>query len=50
MNFILHDKNARNLKLLIEKDTRFLEKFGVTDYSLLVFIHKYRKKDINDNL
>ena len=50
MNFILHDKNARNLKLFIEKDTRFLEKFGVTDYSLLVFIHKYRKKDINDNL
>jgi hypothetical protein len=50
MSFILHDKNARNLKLFIEKDTRFLEKFGVTDYSLLVFIHKYRKKDINDNL
>ena len=50
MNFLLQNKNAKNLKLCIEKDTKFLEKFGVTDYSLLVFIHKYRKKDINDNL
>ena len=50
MKFLLQNKNAKSLRLCIDKDTKFLEKFGVTDYSLLVFIHKYRKKDINDNL
>ena len=46
MKFIINAKEWETLTSIIDSDSMFLEKCEVTDYSLLVFVHKYRKEDI----
>ena len=46
MKFIINAKEWEALTSIIDSDSMFLEKCEVTDYSLLVFVHKYRKEDI----
>ena len=50
LTFNLNSYDSKNLINSIKKDTEFLEKFGVTDYSLIVFVHKYRFGDMNHSL
>ena len=46
INVILEYHNWRNLISAIESDSMFLQNHEVTDYSLLIFMHKYREQDI----
>ena len=50
INFYLNYNEGKNLISIIDNDIEFLQKFFVTDYSLLIFIHKYRKEDLENNL
>jgi hypothetical protein len=50
MSFYLNYNEGKNLISIIDNDIEFLQKFFVTDYSLLIFIHKYRKEDLENNL
>ena len=50
MSFNLNYNEGKNLISIIDNDIEFLQKFYVTDYSLLIFIHKYRKEDLENNL
>ena len=34
---------------VIDSDSMFLQNYEVTDYSLLIFVHKYRKEDVINN-
>lgn len=45
LNFTLSANDARNFALSIENDSEFLSKYNITDYSLLVTLHKFRKDD-----
>ena len=45
-NFLLKSSHSKNLIKSIKNDSEFLERFEVIDYSLLVFVHKYRQNDI----
>ncbi len=45
LNFHLSAKDAKNLSLSIENDAQFLSNYNITDYSLLVSIHKFNKED-----
>ena len=47
IKIVLEYNNWRNLISAIESDSMFLQNNEVTDYSLLIFIHKYRKEDLN---
>ena len=49
MEFILDFENWQKIMTIIDSDSSFLENFEVTDYSLVIFIHKYRKEDIIKN-
>lgn len=49
MNLNLNGYDGKNLLICVDNDSMFLQKFGVTDYSLLIFIHKYDTKDISNN-
>ena len=46
MKFILNFENWQNITNIINCDSLFLQNLEVTDYSLIVFVHKYRKEDI----
>ena len=46
MKFILNFENWKNITNIINCDSLFLQSLEVTDYSLIVFVHKYRKEDI----
>ena len=46
MKFILDFENWKNVTNIINCDSLFLQNLEVTDYSLIVFVHKYRKEDI----
>ena len=46
MKFILDFENWKNITNIINCDSLFLQSLEVTDYSLIVFVHKYRKEDI----
>ena len=46
MKFVLNFENWQNIINIIESDSSFLENLEVTDYSLIIFVHKYRKEDI----
>ena len=35
---------------MIDSDSMLLETFQVTDYSLVVFVHKYRKEDLDNKI
>jgi len=43
LKFILEYENWKNIISIIDADSSFLQNLGVTDYSLVVFVHKYRK-------
>ena len=46
MKFSLNYKERQKIISIIYNDSSFLQNLEVTDYSLVVFVHKYRKKDI----
>ena len=49
LKFIIDYENWKNIISYIDSDSSFLEDLGVTDYSLIVFVHKFRKEDMNNN-
>ena len=49
LKFILEYENWKNIVSIIDSDSSFLQNLGVTDYSLVVFVHKYRKEDLEIN-
>ena len=49
LKFILDFDNWKKLISIIDSDSSFLQNLEVTDYSLVVFIHKYRKEDLDIN-
>ena len=49
MKIILNYKDWDILMSTIDSDSMFLQNSEVTDYSLLVFVHKYRREDIENN-
>ena len=44
----LNLNDYQNLISMIDSDSMFLQKNEVTDYSLIIFVHKYRKEDIDN--
>ena len=50
LNFNLNSYDSKNLIKSINNDSEFLEKYKITDYSLLVFVHKYRQGDVSISL
>ena len=49
MEIILNYDDWQRLISVIDSDSMFLQNYEVTDYSLVVFIHKYRKEDWDKN-
>lgn len=49
LEFNLSSSNAINLKKAVEKDSEFLEKYEITDYSLLFALHYFNKDDYSRN-
>ena len=49
MKFVIDFNSWQKLISVIDSDSTFLQNYEVTDYSLLVFVHKYRKVDVNNN-
>ena len=49
MKFIINYNDWQQLMSLIDSDSMFLQNYEVTDYSLLVFVHKFRKEDVIKN-
>ena len=45
MKFILNFNDWQKITSIIDSDSMFLQNYEVTDYSLLIFVHKYRKED-----
>jgi len=45
LNFSLSTKDAKNLVMAIENDAQFLSEYNITDYSLLVSLHRFAKED-----
>ena len=46
----LNPYDGKNILLSICNDSMFLQKYDVTDYSLLIFINKYNKKNLEKHL
>ena len=42
----LNPFDGKNILSSIYNDSRFLQKYNVTDYSLLIFVNKYNKKNL----
>ena len=49
MKFVIDYNNWQKIMSVIDSDSMFLQNFEVTDYSLLIFVHKYRKEDLINN-
>jgi hypothetical protein len=49
IKFNLSSMDARNLVTCVDEDSLFLENYFVTDYSLLLFIHKFNLQDYITN-
>ena len=47
MSFKLSKKDAQNLITYISSDAEFLKGSNITDYSLLVTIHKFNESEVN---
>ncbi len=47
LNFNLTKKDAQNLVQNITSDAEFLKGYNLTDYSLLLSIHKFTKEDLD---
>ncbi len=48
MKFTLSDSDADLLKRMVKSDSDYLKIFNITDYSILVNIHKYYKEDMEN--
>ena len=48
IKFILDYQNWRNIINYIDSDSSFLQNLGITDYSLIVFVHKFKKEEMNN--
>ena len=49
MKFIINFNDWQQIMSVIDSDSMFLQNYEVTDYSLLAFVHKYRKEDLIKN-
>jgi len=49
MKFVIDYNNWQKIMSVIDSDSMFLQNYEVTDYSLLIFVHKYRKEDLVNN-
>ena len=49
LKFIMNFNDWKNITSIIDSDSSFLQNLEVTDYSLVVFVHKYRKEDLDKN-
>ena len=49
MEIVLNYDDWQKFTSVIDSDSMFLQNYEVTDYSLVVFIHKYRKEDWEKN-
>ena len=49
LKFIIDSENWQKLTSIIDSDSLFLQGLEITDYSLIVFVHKYRKEDLYNN-
>lgn len=49
LEFNLSSSDAINLKKAVEKDSEFLEKYEITDYSLLFALHYFNEHDYRRN-
>jgi len=49
LKFILGFENWQKIMSIIDSDSSFLQNLEVTDYSLIIFVHKYRKEDLENN-
>ena len=49
MKFVIDYNNWQKIMSVIDSDSMFLQNYEVTDYSLLIFVHKYRKEDMINN-
>ena len=50
MKILLNFNDWKYLISMIDSDSMLLETFQVTDYSLVVFVHKYRKEDLDNKI
>ena len=48
--FELNPYDGKNLILSIYNDSMFLQKYDITDYSLLVFVNKFNKKNLEKKI
>ena len=46
LKFEINPFDGKNLLNSIFNDSLFLQKYGITDYSLLIFVNKYNKKNL----
>ena len=46
MKFELNPFDGNNILTSIYNDSMFLQKYDITDYSLLIFVNKYNKKNV----
>ena len=49
LKFVLGFENWQKIMSIIDSDSSFLQNLEVTDYSLIIFVHKYRKEDLENN-
>ena len=49
LKFVLGFENWQKIMSIINSDSSFLQNLEVTDYSLIIFVHKYRKEDLVNN-
>ena len=49
MKFMIDSDKREMLTSIIDSDSLFLQNLEITDYSLIVFVHKYRKEDLFNN-
>jgi hypothetical protein len=49
LKFILERADRDKIISFINSDSSFLQNLEVTDYSLVVFVHKYREEDLEKN-
>ena len=50
LKIILKPNDCSKILKLINDDSSYLQKCNITDYSLLVFVHKFRKIDFEKNI
>ena len=49
LKFEINSDDLQKLSNIIDSDSSFLQNFEITDYSLIVFVHKYNNDDLINN-